>query len=162
MSAVPDRHVILQILNRYVPEVLQMMAGVNAVPGDGNESAPAETHLEGIAGSIGLSGKVTGIVYTAFSDDLAKMIAGKIMGGDVGEQEVCDVVGELTNMITGNLKSRLCDMGFNCSLSIPSVVVGKRVTIRANTAQMSISNDFRIEGCDDPLRLQVYAVLDNQ
>jgi CheY-specific phosphatase CheX len=162
MSSIPEKHAILQILNRYVPEVLEMMAGVKAVPGGGDESAPDTTELEGIAGAIGLSGKVSGIVYTAFSDDLARMVAGKIMGGEAGEQEMCDVVGELTNMITGNLKSRLCDMGFNCSLSIPSVVAGKKIRVRANTAQMSISNEYRIEGCPDPLKLQVFAVLDNQ
>ena len=66
---------ILEILNYYVPEVMQTMAGLSLVPGTGNPSAPQPSLLKGVTGSIGLSGKVTGIVYTAFQDQLAKVVA---------------------------------------------------------------------------------------
>lgn len=152
---------VLEMINRYVPEVLQTMAGMSAMPGAGQSSAPQPTLLSGISGSIGLSGKVHGVVYTAFSEDLAKLIAEKILGGSASDQDVADVVAELTNMITGNLKSQLCDLGHNCSLSIPSVVRGEEISISAKSASISVRNSFTFEGCPDPLVLHVFAVLEN-
>jgi CheY-specific phosphatase CheX len=152
---------ILEMINRYVPEVLQTMAGMGTIAGAGQASALQPAKLSGISGSIGLSGKVHGVVYTAFSEDLAKLIAEKILGGTASEQDVADVVAELTNMITGNLKSQLCDLGHNCSLSIPSVVRGDEISISAKSASISVRNSFTFEGCPDPLVLHVFAVLDN-
>jgi chemotaxis protein CheX len=45
------------------------------------------------------------------------------------DEEVYDVIGELSNMIGGDLKSRLCDAGFTCELSIPSITSGKDFSI---------------------------------
>jgi CheY-specific phosphatase CheX len=152
---------ILEMINRFVPEVLQTMAGMSVLPGAGQATAPQPAKLFGISGSIGLSGKVHGVVYTAFSVDLAKLIAENILGAAATEQDVSDVVAELTNMITGNLKSQLCDLGYNCSLSIPSVVRGEEISISAKSASISVRNSFTLEGCSDPLVLHVFAVLDN-
>ena len=48
-----------------------------------------------------------------------------------GDEEVNDVIGELTNMISGELKSRLCDVGLSCELSIPSITSGTEFSINA-------------------------------
>ena len=159
MSAAPTKTDFLETLNHFVPSVLQTMAGLGAVPGKGNPDAPQPSVLAGVSGSIGLSGKVHGVVYTAFSTDLSQMVAGKIFGGSASEQDVNDVVAELTNMFTGNLKSMLCDRGFNCTLTIPSVVRGDKITISAKSATISVSNSYAVEGCADPLILHVFAAL---
>lgn len=159
-SNMPDGELFLETINRYVPEVIQTMAGITATPGSGISKAPQPSSLVGVTGSIGLSGKVSGIVYTAFSYALAQKVAEKILGGSSSEQEVSDVVAELTNMITGNLKSQLCDMGYNCSLSIPSVVRGDDIQVSAKTASISVRNEYTLEGCPDLLVVQVFAALE--
>lgn len=159
-SSASGNQLFLDTLNHFVPEVLRTMAGLSAVPGKGNLNAPQPSILNGISGSIGLSGKVHGVVYTAFSNSLGQMIAEKILGGSAGEQDVNDVIAELTNMFTGNLKSVLCDRGHNCSLTIPSVVRGDEISISAKSATISVSNTFTVEGSPDPLVLQVFAVLE--
>jgi CheY-specific phosphatase CheX len=63
-------------------------------------------------------------------------------------------------MVTGNLKSRLCDLGFNCALSIPSVMRGDDITVSAKNASISVSNTYGIEGCSDVLTVQVFAALE--
>ena len=151
----------LETLNHFVPEVLRTMAGLSAIPGKGNANAPQPSVLKGISGSIGLSGRVHGVVYTAFSNSLGQLVAEKILGGSAGDQDVNDVVAELTNMFTGNLKSILCDRGYNCALSIPSVVRGEEISISAKSASISVSNTYAIEGCPDPLVLHVFAILEN-
>ena len=157
----PDGELFLSTINRYVPEVMQTMVGVMAKPGTGNSNAPQPSSLVGVTGSIGLSGKVNGMVYTAFSYELAKCVAEKILGGSASDQDVSDVVAELTNMITGNLKSQLCDTGFNCSLSIPSVVKGDDIKVSAKTASVSVRNDYTLEGCPGNLVVQVFAALEH-
>jgi chemotaxis protein CheX len=160
-SNTPNGAVFLATLNRYVPEVMQTMVGVTAQPGTGNDNAPQPSTLVGVTGSIGLSGKVNGMVYTAFSYDLAQCVAEKILGGTASDQDVSDVIAELTNMITGNLKSQLCDLGYNCSLSIPSVVKGDDIRVSAKTASVSVRNEYAIEGCPGSLVVQAFAALEH-
>jgi chemotaxis protein CheX len=160
-SNLPGGDLFLATLNRYVPEVMATMVGVTANPGTGNENAPQPACLVGVTGSIGLSGNVNGMVYTAFSYDLAKCVAEKILGGSASDQDISDVVAELTNMITGNLKSQLCDSGFNCSLSIPSVVRGDDIQVSAKTASVSVRNDYTIEDCPGNLVVQAFAAVEH-
>ena len=62
-------------ISRYVPGVMQTMVGITATPGPGDSKAPQPSSLVGVTGSIGLSGKVHGMVYTAFSTALAQHVA---------------------------------------------------------------------------------------
>jgi chemotaxis protein CheX len=157
----PGSALFIQTINRYVPEVMQTMVGLSATPGTGIENYPQPSKLKGVTGAIGLSGKVNGIIYTAYSQHLSKHIAEKILGGSAGEQDILDVVAELTNMITGNLKSTLCDMGYNCTLSIPSVMRGDEISVSAKNATICVANDYVIEGSSDSLRVVVFATLEN-
>ena len=87
-----------------------------------------------IVGSVSLAGSVSGTVNIHVSNIFATQITANMLGMELDEidsdEEVHDVIGELSNMIGGDLKSRLCDAGFTCELSIPSITSG---------------NDFRIE-----------------
>jgi CheY-specific phosphatase CheX len=83
--------------------------------------------LEGehMLGTIGFSGKVVGHVYFRMSRTSAQAIAGGVLGLAPEEMndftEICDVVGELLNIMTGNFKSNLCDAGLDCRLTSPNV-----------------------------------------
>ena len=154
----PSSSDILKILNRYTPEVLQTMAGLIAAPGAGNNNAPQSCVLSGVAGAIALSGNASGVVYTAFPEELAKLVAGQILGTAVSDQDISDIVSELTNMIGGNFKSQLCDLGFDCTLSIPTIVKGDKINIAAKSAAISVRNEYTVEGCSEPLVIQAFAV----
>ena len=65
-----------------------------------------------------------------------------------------DVLGEITNMLTGHLKSCLCDAGAPCAVSIPSI-------IRGSSYQVETLPDVRRElllfHCEaDPLAVEVH------
>jgi chemotaxis protein CheX len=157
----PDSAMFLEVINHFVPEVFKTMAGLSASPSKGNANAPQPCTLSGISGSVGLSGRLNGVVYTAFSHSLARMVTEKILGGSASEPEINDVVAELTNMITGNLKSMLCDRGYNSTLTIPSVVRGESIAISAKSACISVAGTFTVEGCADPLIVHAFAALEN-
>jgi chemotaxis protein CheX len=60
-----------------------------------------------------------------------------------GDEEVHDVIGEVCNMICGDLKSRLCDSNLTCELSIPSITAGKEFSIESRGWDRSESYAFR-------------------
>jgi chemotaxis protein CheX len=68
--------------------------------------------------------------------DFAREITCRLLGiGDAeieSESMVNDAIGELANMVVGQIKSRLCDRGLPCVLTIPSIVRG---------------SSFSVEGC---------------
>ncbi len=99
-----------------------------------------------IVGSVGFAGDVSGCMNIHVDSDLAKIITGNMLGEDpedVGEEEIIDVVGELSNMIGGDVKSRLCDAGLPCSLSIPTTTSGKDFNIDSQGWSRHVSFIFR-------------------
>ena len=87
-----------------------------------------------VVGSVGLAGEVVGCINIHVDTVLAKTITANMLGEDpedIENEEILDVVGELSNMIGGNLKSRLCDAGLSCSLSIPTTTNGKNFVIES-------------------------------
>jgi chemotaxis protein CheX len=152
---------LLQIIDVNVPEVFLTMAGFKAIPGSGDEHPPRPSTLHGVTGAVSLSGKASGIVYTGFSQSLANAVTIRMLGCESpGEEEVSDVVGEFTNMITGNLKSQLCDAGYPCQLSIPTVMRGGDISVVAASAPLCVRNTYFFEELKEQLVVLVFAKLD--
>lgn len=93
---------------------------------------PLETssELEGhhIVGSVSFAGEIMGNIKIDVTREFGRLMAAEMLGMDVDElddeEDVHDVIGEVSNMVGGDLKSRLCDAGFPCELSIPSITSG--------------------------------------
>jgi CheY-specific phosphatase CheX len=85
-------------------------------------------------GTVGFAGAVIGSVNISVSREFAQKMTAAMLGmsvEDIGsDEEVNDVIGEVCNMVGGDLKSRLCDAGFACSLSIPSITYGESFRIQ--------------------------------
>lgn len=86
-----------------------------------------------IVGTVSFAGAVMGNVNMHVSDEFARQMTAAMLGMETdeidGEEEVHDVIGEVCNMIGGDLKSRLCDSDLTCELSIPSITSGKEFSI---------------------------------
>ena len=99
------------------------------------QDAASLTDGNRIVGSVSLAGSVSGTVNIHVSDTFAAQITANMLGMELDEiesdEEVHDVIGELSNMIGGDLKSRLCDAGFVCELSIPSITSGRDFNIES-------------------------------
>jgi len=114
-------------VNKAVSDVFSTMLSLSAEPLQSDASGPLADN-EKYMGQVGLAGKVAGAVCLTFSKELATFLAGSMLGlepEEIGSDEVRDVIGELCNMVGGNIKSRLCDMGYTCALTIPSITSGK-------------------------------------
>ncbi len=81
-----------------------------------------------IVGCVSFAGDVIGNICIHVSREFARIMTAAMLGMEVDEveddEEINDVIGEVSNMVGGDMKSKLCDAGFPCVLSIPNVTTG--------------------------------------
>ena len=115
-----------------INEVFATMFSMEVVIRNGDSPGAPEGNQ--IVGSVSFAGEVMGSVTIYVKNEFARLMTAAMLDMELdevdGEEEIHDVIGELCNMIGGDLKSRLCDSGFPCVLSIPAITSG---------------NDFRVE-----------------
>ncbi|HOP74153.1 MAG TPA: chemotaxis protein CheX [Bacillota bacterium] len=90
---------------------------------------------------IGVTGDVRGqVLYSMNLDTAMKVAASMMMGMPVTEfDELCkSAVNELGNMITGNAASELSCNGFNCTITPPTLIMGKEVVISIKNIQVLV------------------------
>ena len=92
--------------------------GVSPLVPTGDEKQPSEVHA-----SVSISGPWTGHVVYASSTEAARKAAAAFLAMDsseVSSEDLCDVLGELANIVGGNVKAMLPP---GCLLSLPQVVL---------------------------------------
>jgi chemotaxis protein CheX len=116
---------VRRILTDRVADVFNTMLSLPAVP---RPAGRIPRFGERVTGSVGFGGdRVTGAVYLHMSAKLAQRLTGamlKLPARQFGEAEINDAVGEITNMLTGQLKSCLCDAGAQCAVTTPAIIRG--------------------------------------
>jgi chemotaxis protein CheX len=98
-----------------------------------------------MAASVHFAGSWSGVVMLEVSPQQACVFAGRFLSIDTPEavdNDVRDVVGELTNMIGGNLKSAIAP---DATLSIPEVVDGGDFSLRICGATVAGRHAFECE-----------------
>lgn len=129
-----DRLDLKGFVSNSVQRVFQTMLLMSLTPGDppSREQIADGRH---IVGTVGFAGAVMGNVNLFVNLEFAREMTAAMLGISAeevgGEEEVKDVVGEVCNMVGGDLKSRLCDAGFPCSLSIPTITCGEHFQIES-------------------------------
>jgi chemotaxis protein CheX len=116
---------VAEHLREIVGDVFQTMVSAPAVLTKDHDPLPPER----ISGTIGIAGdNVTGAVYLHLPDALARAVTRTMLqdtsGQGASDNDMNDVLGELTNMVGGGLKSHLNDAGFFCAMSTPSIIRG--------------------------------------
>ena len=122
---------VCEFMARHLADVFDTMLAMKAVQ---VPNAELPQFGERVSGAAGFGGEtVTGAVYLHLSETFAKQVAAAMLGLSpeeiTGESEVNDVVGEAANMLTGGLKSWLCDAGTECALSTPAIIRGTSFAI---------------------------------
>jgi flagellar motor switch protein FliN/FliY len=79
-------------------------------------------------GNVSFAGDVHGMFNIQVNDDFARTMTAAMLGMQEdeieSEEEVFDVIREMSNIIGGNLKSSFVDVGLSCVLSTPSITNG--------------------------------------
>ena len=95
-----------------------------------DENQPSEVHS-----SVSISGSWTGHVVYASSTDAARHAAAAFLAmeqEEVSQEDLSDVLGELANIVGGNVKAMLPP---GCFLSLPQVMLAPESTTRYPNAE---------------------------
>jgi chemotaxis protein CheX len=99
--------------------------GVRPLVPTGDHSQPSEVHS-----SVSISGSWTGHVVYASSTAAGRRAAAAFLAmdaADIGPEDLSDVLGELANIVGGNVKAMLPP---GCFLSLPQVVLAPESATR--------------------------------
>ena len=144
-----------QLVTSAVTQIFSTMLGMELRPAPlGSVSSNGDPQ---IAGAVGFIGRLTGVVYIYTTVPFARRITAAFLGMSDAEVEseemINDAIGEMANMVVGQMKSRLSDRGIACALTIPSVVRGSHFSIEAITTVEGKLYNF--EACGKCLIIQV-------
>ncbi|MDR0869128.1 MAG: chemotaxis protein CheX [Planctomycetota bacterium] len=158
----PKEHqsVNVEFINPFIDatrNVLQTMCGVEIVR---KKLFLKEDHrmLGEVSGVMGLGGAAMGSVVVSFHTKQACFLVGKMLGAETPTEltpEVCDGVGELINMISGQAKATLAKTKYHFNISIPSVISGAGHEISHRQGTPNIVVLFNIQGETEEFALQV-------
>jgi len=119
-------------LNEIVQSVFMTMMGLDVSPSD----EPWNHNGDRLTSFVHLTGDWNGAVLFECNSRQACQFAGHILAMDppeIVDDDVRDVLGELANMIGGNLK---CGMATGVRLSMPTVMEGRDYDLRVCGSQV--------------------------
>jgi len=110
-----------------------------------------------ITGMVGLAGTVKGNLLIHLPAPVATSVTTAFLGMDVDciDDDVCDAVGELANMLAGAVKTALDPSGSDIKLSMPSTVYGESYNLDCLNSGISVLVPFNIEGAEFSVELQL-------
>jgi len=93
-----------------------------------NQECNIKSNLTSI---IGLGGDICGMLAIHASADAAKAITGGFLGMEIEslDDDVKDAIGEIANMVAGNLKAACSSHGKKIELAIPTTIVGESFSV---------------------------------
>ena len=112
---------------------------------------------ESITGVIGLAGTHKGVLAIHIPNKVAMAITSSFLGMDVDEinEDVEDAIGELANMLGGNVKSILSENGRDINLSLPSTITGRQYDFQPTKDADRIIIPFQCEAGEFSIDLQL-------
>lgn len=146
-------------ITRAAGDVFKTMLGLELSLGGASASTPSEAPRHApsgmietgphIVGAVGFVGSVNGLIYLYLDLPFARHCTAHMLGmsenelDEAGDEVINDAIGEITNMTVGSFKNGLCDSGFPCTLTIPSILRGSSFSIEPISSVMR--QTFRFE-----------------
>jgi len=125
-----------------VTESFSAMCGVSL---EHQETAEEEKQFEGVVGIISLVGDGNWSLMLCLPKDTAIALAERFAGFDIPfeSDDMGDVVGELVNVLAGDVSARLDRAGARAELSLPTVARGINVELLKTDRQLYESMHFK-------------------
>lgn len=100
-----------------------------------------------VSAVIGITGEKNGTFSISFDRKTAVFLVKQMLGDEVEDivRDVQDAVGEITNMISGQARAGLADMGLKLQGSTPSVIMGDNHSIAHMTSSLAVAIPFSCE-----------------
>jgi len=121
-----------------------------------NQRLPLQSNLSAM---IGLGGGIRGVLAVHCPAAVAKAITSGFLGVEVDEldEDVKDAIGEIANMVAGNLKVSFAREGVQIELAIPTSVVGESFNVCGAARAQRVVVPLRMSG--DPFWIELMYVV---
>lgn len=136
---------VIQYVSELSESVWGQTLGMTLIPS--TSAVPPGGDGGTVQGHVHISGEWQGTLVLQCSTALAREAAVRMFGEDCSGdtlQDMQDAVGELTNMIGGNIKALVSTDG--CYLSLPMVIEGRDYSVRTSGTKVLTRQVFASEG----------------
>ena len=118
-------------------EVFGTMLSLQVTLADSDPPGPEGSHRT--VGAIHFAGNVTGSLDIQVNTAFARRMTAQMLGLEPeeveAEEDIKELVAEISNLIGGNLRSALNDHGFPCAISAPFITSGTEFAIESPNRQ---------------------------
>ncbi len=137
-------------------EIFETMIMLDITPGDPLDKNVTKFSCS-VSGVIGLAGTCKGMLAIHTPDAVAKSITSNFLGIEVAEvdDDVTDAIGELANMLAGNIKMVLDEAGKDVTLSIPSCIHGEEYSMDCVADADWVVVPFKVDSGEFLVELQI-------
>lgn len=154
-NAQMDTEFLIEMVKLNTREVFSTMLMMEAEPTrvrrvpsstDSTTNADHAGLVDGVVGIIGIAGTWVGTGIIMCSPELACQASSAMMMSEYNavNGEVLDAVGEITNMIIGNIKTSLEERYGSMGISVPTVVYGRNFATRTVSRGEWVVLGFRV------------------
>ncbi len=147
----------VKVINPFITatlNVLQTMAMTQA-RAENLYIKKGETATGDVTAVIGLSGDTRGTVSVSFTEGCAIAIVSKMLSEEITtlNADIKDAVGEIGNMISGQARVQLEELGRVLYAAVPTVITGKNHSINHITTHPIVAIPFVTD--DGPFTIEV-------
>ena len=127
-------------------DVFSTMLMIDLVVGDPVDGLGGDVESN-ITAMLGLGGDIRGMLAVHCPAAVAMAITGGFLGMDVDElnEDVKDAIGEIANMIAGNLKVAFAGYELKIELAIPTSIIGQSYRVGGMLGARRVAVPFAME-----------------
>lgn len=139
---------LVQEIKDATGSVLGTMMGIEAAAGEVEPDSPGPGPIGGVSAMVGIVGPWVGTGSVSCDEPLACLLAGRMLMSEYTEinDEVLDAMGEIANMVIGNIKTNLEASLGPLALGVPTVTYGRDFATRSTVKQSWLLVPFDCEG----------------
>ena len=153
-----QEHGLKMFIDDAVITVFDTMLAMELYPSD--HGAHFKPNAEQVIGMVGLAGGVTAVICLRVTETFAHCLTEAMMGlgpdASLTGSDINDVIGELTNITAGKLKSCFRIPGQPCSLSLPTIVRGRSIDMESMSG--TERHSFTFHHGDEPVVVEFYSL----
>ena len=137
------------IINPFINATINILETMAFVKSEaGKPYLKKDTVAQGdVSGIVGFTGEKNGTIAVTFDEPCILKIVSNMFGEEMTEinNEISDAVGELTNMVSGQARKELAEIGKVFQGAIPTVITGKSHKLEAMTKGPKIAIPFKTD-----------------
>ena len=139
----------LKIINPFINATLNVLETMASIKSEAEKPFLKKDNVAkgDISGVVGFTGETNGTVFITFDESCIVKVVSNMFGEQINEinDEIKDAVGELTNMISGQARKELEEIGKVFQGTIPTVVTGKDHELQPLTKGPKVAIPFKTD-----------------